>query len=111
MSPPCRWRLRRPLAIRAPGKLEAGDREYIVSHLASRAGISPSDAEKRIDDAFAKITQAGYGEAGSGESPQDGGSLKAAVLLVGAAASWMGAMLEGKHRDEELDLSHLIRRG
>jgi hypothetical protein len=97
------------------GKLEPGDREYVASRLASRAGIPQPDAEKRIDDAFAKLTQAKETAKQAAEKARKmavlTAFLTAAVLLVSAAASWMGAMLGGKHRDEELDLSHLIRRG
>ncbi|RDJ19636.1 hypothetical protein DWF00_02065 [Bosea caraganae] len=97
------------------GKLESGGREYIASRLASRAGIAQPDAEKRIDDAFAKLTQAKETAKQAVEKARKmavlTAFLTAAVLLVSAAASWMGAMLGGKHRDEELDLSHLIRRG
>lgn len=97
------------------GKLEPADREYVASRLASRAGIPQPEADKRIDDAFAKLTQAKETAKQAAEKARKiavlTAFLTAAVLLVSAAASWMGAMLGGKHRDEELDLSHLIRRG
>ncbi|TCR68249.1 hypothetical protein [Bosea sp. BK604] len=97
------------------GKLEAGDREYLASRLSARAGIAQPEAEKRVDDAFAKLTQAKETAKQAAEKARKmavlTAFLTAAVLLVSAAASWMGAMLGGKHRDEELNLSHLIRRG
>jgi hypothetical protein len=98
----------------ASGKLDPADRQYIASRLASRAGIPQPEAEKRVDDAFAKLNQAKETAKQAAERARKIGVLTAfltaAVLLVAAAASWMGAMLGGKHRDEEMDLSHLIRR-
>ncbi len=96
------------------GKLEPGDREYLASRLAARAGVPQPEAEKRIDDAFARLNQAKETAKQAADQARKMGVLAAfltaAVLLVGAAASWKGAMLGGKHRDEEMDLSHLIRR-
>ena len=42
----------------ANGSLEAGDREYIASRMATRMNIPQAEAEKRIDDAYARLNQA-----------------------------------------------------
>jgi hypothetical protein len=96
------------------GTLEPADRDYLASRIAARAGIAQPEAEKRIDEAFARLNQAKETARQAAEQARKmailTAFLTAAVLLVAAAASWMGAMLGGKHRDEELDLSHLMPR-
>jgi ABC-type transporter Mla maintaining outer membrane lipid asymmetry permease subunit MlaE len=74
--------------------------------------IAQPEAEKRIDDAFARLNQAKETAKQAAERARKVGVLSAfltaAALLVGAAASWMAAQLGGKHRDEELDLTALL---
>jgi hypothetical protein len=96
------------------GSLNAADRDYLATQLAARAGIAKPDAEKRVDETFAKLTQAKDAAKQAAEKARKMGVLTAfltaAVLLVSAAAAWMAAMLGGKHRDEEIDLSDIIGR-
>jgi len=96
----------------ASGQLDPGDRSYIAGRMAARMNIAQPEAEKRIDDAFARLNQAKETAKQAAERARKIGVisafLTAAALLVGAAASWLAAQLGGKHRDEELDLSGLF---
>jgi hypothetical protein len=96
------------------GALNPADKDYLSTQLAARTGISKPDAEKRVDEAFTKLTQAKETAKQAAEKARKMGVLAAfltaAVLLVSGAAAWMAAMLGGKHRDEEIDLSHFIGR-
>jgi hypothetical protein len=90
------------------GSLEAADREYVASRMAARMNIPQAEAEKRIDDAFARLNQAKETARQAAEKARKTAVivafLTAAVLLVGAAAAYLAAMLGGRHRDEEIDL-------
>jgi len=90
----------------ANGKLEQGDRDYLASRLAARSGISEQDAQKRIDEAFAKVSQAKETAKQAAERARKiavlAAFLTAAALLVGAAAASWAATLGGEHRDEHL---------
>lgn len=90
----------------ANNRLEAADREYLSSRLAARAGIAQPEAEKRVDDALAKLTQAKETAKQAAERARKIAVLTAfmtaAALLVGAAAAWWAAGLGGEHRDENL---------
>jgi len=89
------------------GNLEASDREYIASRMATRMNIPQAEAEKRIDDAFTRLNQAKESAKQAAEKARKTGVilafLTASVLLVGAAAAYLAAMLGGRHRDEEID--------
>lgn len=92
----------------ANGSLDAGDRDYVGSRMAARMNIPQAEAEKRIDDAYARLNQAKETAKQAAEKARRTGIivafLTAAVLLVGAAAAYLAAMLGGRHRDEEIDL-------
>lgn len=96
----------------ASGQLDQADRSYIASRMAPRMNIAQPDAEKRIDEAFARLNQAKETAKQAAERARRIGVLSAfltaAALLIGAVAAWMAAQLGGKHRDEELDLTTLL---
>ncbi|WP_186420125.1 hypothetical protein [Bosea sp. CS1GBMeth4] len=96
----------------ATGQLDPADRSYVASRMAARMNIAQPEAEKRIDDAFARLGQAKETARQAAERARKMGVLSAfltaAALLVGAAASWLAAQLGGRHRDEELDLTALL---
>ncbi len=94
------------------GQLSAQDRTYLVRMIAARAGIETTEVERRID-AFSTQTKATLERARlAAESARRLGVLiaflTAASLAVAAAGAWWGASLGGKHRDENIDLSHLM---
>lgn len=94
------------------GQLDQGDRSYVASRMAARMNIAQPEAEKQIDDAFARLNHAKETAKQAAERARKVGIisafLTAAALLVGAATSWMAAQFGGKHRDEELDLTTLL---
>lgn len=96
------------------GKLDQGDRDYIASRIAARTTIAQPEAQKRIDDAFAKLEQAKESARQAAERARKiaiiTAFLTASVLLLGAAAAWLAAQLGGRHRDEELVLTGLFGR-
>ncbi|MGO4407951.1 hypothetical protein AB4Z10_27275 [Bosea sp. RAF48] len=88
------------------GKIEQSDRDYLASRLAARSGITEQDAQKRIDDAYARLSQAKETAKQAAERARKVAVLTAfltvAALLVGAAAASWAATLGGEHRDENL---------
>ena len=96
------------------GKLDQADRDYIVTRVAARMNIPQPEAQKKVDDAFAKLQQAKETAKQAAERARKAAVITAfmtaAVLLLGAAAAWMAAQLGGKHRDEEMDLGSLLGR-
>lgn len=90
----------------ANGRIEQGDRDYLASRLAARANISKEEAQKRIDDTYAKLVQAKETAKQAAERARKlavlSAFLTAAALLVGAAAAAWAAGLGGEHRDENL---------
>ncbi|MDP3406662.1 hypothetical protein [Bosea sp. (in: a-proteobacteria)] len=96
------------------GKLEPADRDYLASRVAARMSIPQPEAQKRIDEAYAKLEQAKATAKQAAERARKAAVITAfmtaAVLLLGAAAAWLAAQLGGKHRDEEIDLGSLFGR-
>lgn len=92
----------------ANGSLDQSDRGYIASRMAARMNIPQAEAEKQIDEAYARLNQAKETAKQAAEKARKAGIIvafmTAAVLLVGAAAAYLAAMLGGRHRDEEIDL-------
>ncbi|PTM39533.1 hypothetical protein [Bosea sp. 124] len=92
----------------ASGSLDGADRGYIASRMAVRMNIPQAEAEKRIDDAYARLNQAKETAKQAAEKARKTGVIvafmTAAVLLVGAAAAYLAAILGGRHRDEEIDV-------
>ena len=77
--------------------MSGADRTYLVELVAARAGISPAEAEKRVD---ATITQLKDATNKARKAAIVLGFMTAATLLLGAAAAWWGATVGGRHRDQ-----------
>ena len=77
--------------------ITADDRAYLVRLVASKTGISPADAEHRVDTA---ITGATTALQKARRSAVILGFSTAASLLLGAAAAWFAACAGGRHRDD-----------
>lgn len=74
------------------------DRAYLVQQVATVAGLTPADAERRVDDVIGKSHDA------IRKTRQTSVILAfsaAAALLLGAVASWSAAVAGGRHRDGE----------
>jgi FtsH-binding integral membrane protein len=97
----------------ADGQVGAQDRIYLTRTVAARAGVEPAEVEKRINAFSAEAKLALERARAAAESARRVGILiafvMAASLAVAAAGAWWGASLGGKHRDENIDLSHLMR--
>jgi FtsH-binding integral membrane protein len=97
----------------ADGQLSAQDRTYLTRTIATRAGVEPAEVEKRINAFSAEAKMAIERTRAAAENARRVGILiaflTAASLAVAAAGAWWGASLGGKHRDENIDLSHLMR--
>ena len=77
--------------------MAAIDRTYLVELVAARSGIPAADADKRVGDAVEQM------KTSIDRARKIGivlGFITAATLLLGAAASWSGAVVGGRHRDE-----------
>jgi hypothetical protein len=94
----------------ATGSITEDDKSYLSAQIAAHTGLSPQDASKRVDDAMAAVNAAKEKAKQATESARKIGVLvaflTAASLAVSAAAAWWAATTGGKHRDEEVDLSH-----
>jgi hypothetical protein len=97
----------------ADGQLSAENRTYLTRTIATRAGVEPAEVERRINVFSAEAKLALERARAAAESARRMGILiaflTAASLAVAAAGAWWGASLGGRHRDENIDLSHLMR--
>ncbi len=95
------------------GQLSTEDRAYLTRTVAARAGVEPAEVERRIDAFSAQAKAALEKTRAAAETARRLGILiaflTAASLAVAAAAAWWGASLGGRHRDENIDFSQLIR--
>ncbi|MEO3387552.1 hypothetical protein [Mesorhizobium sp. CAU 1741] len=86
------------------GMTEA-DRQYLTALVADRAGISPEEAETRIDEIVAQAgeleQQAREAADQARKSAMIAAFLAAAALVVSAGAAYFGATLGGNHRDKQ----------
>ena len=92
------------------GTLSPEDRTYLTSQVASATGIPQEEANKRIDDTMAQVNALSERAKQAAESARKTGVLvaflTAASLVISAAAAWWAATTGGKHRDENMDLTH-----
>ena len=95
----------RILSAVGDGELDAGDRQYLTSTIAARAGVDEATATQRVDQLVADAKQA---EAEAREAADTArritmvvAFLTAASLLVSGAAAYFGATLGGNHRDKQ----------
>jgi hypothetical protein len=101
------------MRVGADGEITQEDRTYLASTLATTAGITPAQAQSRIDTMVAQanevIAKAKVAADQARRSAILIAFLTAASLLVAGAASWWAASLGGKHRDENTDFAQLFR--
>jgi hypothetical protein len=98
----------------AAGSINPEDKAYLSNLIASRAGISPDDASKRVDQAVASAKEAAQKARDAAEAARKIGVLiaflTAATLAICAATAWWSAVKGGEDRDSGIDLSHLTKR-
>jgi hypothetical protein len=78
------------------GGIPAGDKNYLAQVVAARTGVSPSDAEKRVDAVFAQATQAADTARKALAHTMYWTFL---ALLIGAFCASLAATVGGKQRD------------
>jgi hypothetical protein len=77
--------------------MKPDDRGYLARLVASRTGLAPPEAERRVDDAVAAATLT---VKKARQSAVIVGFSIAGSLLLGAAAAWYASSLGGQHRDQ-----------
>lgn len=81
------------------------DRQYLVALAANRAGISPEDAEARINEVVVQAKQFAQEARETADQARRitmlTAFLAAAALVVSAAAAYFGGTLGGNHRDKQ----------
>lgn len=93
------------------GSLSAQDRQYLVSVVARRAGVSQAEAEQRIDSAYASMKQsADEAKAKAKEAADTARKATAGLslwmfisLLCGAFAASLSATFGGRRRDHVVE--------
>lgn len=91
----------------AGAALPADERQYLARVISRRAGLEPSDAERRVDDVYARMAKA-RGDAevaakAAADKARKAGALSALwmffALLLGAFIAALAATFGGKQRD------------
>lgn len=95
------------------GEISQEDRAYLVNVLASRAGLAPQDASRRVELTEQRLRDDNAKAKEAAEVARKTGIvlafLSAAAMLIGGAAAWWGATLGGRHRDENVGVASLSR--
>jgi len=93
------------LAAASGDQIDPADRDYLVTFIASRTGLSPEEAATRVDQlveqARAIETQAREAAERARHASVVAAFLTAAALAIGAAAAYFAATLGGNHRDKQ----------
>jgi hypothetical protein len=82
------------------------DRAYLASQISQRTGVTPEEANQRLDAATAEIAEAADKARIAGVMLA---FLTAATLLLSAVAAWWAAIKGGEHRDQGMDHSAYVR--
>jgi hypothetical protein len=86
--------------------LDAADRDYLTSVIASRTGIPPEEAATRVDQLWAQAQQIEATARDAADRARRIGLivafLTAASLAVSGAAAYYAAVLGGNHRDKQV---------
>jgi hypothetical protein len=77
--------------------IKQDDRQFLTGLVASRTGLTPADADRRVQEA---IPAASLAIKRARQSAVIAGFSIAAALLLGAAVAWYSSLLGGQHRDE-----------
>jgi hypothetical protein len=77
--------------------IKQDDRQYLTGLVASRTGLAPAEAERRVQEAIPATSLA---IKRARQSAVIAGFSIAAALLLGAAVAWFSSLLGGQHRDE-----------
>jgi len=99
-----RAEVQRILVTGVTGEIAEEDRAYLVQIVASRAGVSPAEAESRVDAAIQRIGTAKTEARAAAEEARKIGAtmaiLGALSLVIGAFIASVAAALGGRLRDD-----------
>lgn len=97
----------------ATGEVSDQDRAYLRNVLASSTGLSPNDARARVDALAQQVRDDNARAKELADTARKAGIvasfIAAAAMLLAAASAWGGAVLGGRHRDENLGMSAAMR--
>jgi hypothetical protein len=86
------------------GKVSDADKSYLALLVSQRSGLTPPEAQKRVDETLA---EAGRATRETADTARRGavlsGLVTAVSLLVALAAAWWAAQRGGYHRDKSID--------
>ncbi|WP_457798461.1 hypothetical protein [Methylocystis sp. S23] len=97
----------------ATGQISDEDRAYLQNVLASSTGLSPADARSRVETVARQVADDNARAKELADKARKAGIIASfiatAAMALAAASAWSGATLGGRHRDENLGLSALMR--
>jgi len=95
------------------GEISNEDRTYLQNVLASSTGLSPDDARARVDALSSQVKEDHARARDLADKARKAGVVASfiagAAMLLAAASAWGGAVLGGRHRDENLGLGAAMR--
>jgi hypothetical protein len=95
------------------GEISPQDRTFLQNVLSTGTGASPQDARNRVDALAQQVKEDNATAKETADKARKAGILAsfiaAAAMLLAAASAWGGATLGGKHRDENIGLSTMMR--
>lgn len=87
------------------GTVSDGDKAYLAQLVSANTGLSPDEANARVNEVLTAVDQAKAEAAAAAEEARKwtvlGAFLTAASLLVSAVGAYWAAMKGGNHRDEQ----------
>jgi hypothetical protein len=83
----------------ASGSLSDQNRNYLAQIVAQRSGLSPQEAERRVNEAFTAAREAADK---ARKAAVLTGFVTAASLIISFGAAWWAAMRGGQHRDNSV---------
>lgn len=82
-------------------EMSQADRSYLATLVGQRTGLSPDEAQRRVNETFTQMEQSLRSAADkTRKAGALGGFLTAASILIAFAAAWWGAVRGGHHRDD-----------
>jgi hypothetical protein len=89
------------------GQLAPDDRQYLSAMLVKRTGMAPADADRRVDDVYARLSKATADAQAAAKDAAEKARKAAAhsslwmfvALLIGAFVASLSATMGGRRRD------------
>jgi hypothetical protein len=89
----------------ASGEIAQGDRTYLAQIVSTATGLSPEQAQARVDEVMTQVDNAAAQAVRAAEETRKwtvlAAFLTAASLLISAVGAYWAAMKGGNHRDEQ----------